>query len=137
MPSSFAGRHGETFFRNKDTGSTREDVRKQVRFEASNFTGFKSVQPTATNVNHDEIDQSQILTGSVRDDGWRPVQLGLVYATLMELASGSADPARHELCDRVRPGISVQAEIKIGRRRINQFLLSPISKALSEAGRED
>jgi hemolysin D len=32
--------------------------------------------------------------------------------------------------------MSVQAEIKTGKRRIIQYLLSPISQALSEAGRE-
>lgn len=32
--------------------------------------------------------------------------------------------------------MSVQAEIKTGQRRIMQYLLSPISQAMSEAGRE-
>jgi hemolysin D len=32
--------------------------------------------------------------------------------------------------------MSVQAEIKTGKRRIIQYLLSPISKAMDEAGRE-
>ena len=32
--------------------------------------------------------------------------------------------------------MSVQAEIKTGKRRIIQYLLSPISQAVNEAGRE-
>jgi hemolysin D len=32
--------------------------------------------------------------------------------------------------------MSLQAEIKTGRRRIIQYLLSPISQALNQAGRE-
>ncbi|MBR1194597.1 hypothetical protein JQ634_11705 [Bradyrhizobium sp. AUGA SZCCT0240] len=34
------------------------------------------------------------------------------------------------------PGLSVQAEIKTGQRRVIQYLLSPIMQALDEAGRE-
>jgi hemolysin D len=36
----------------------------------------------------------------------------------------------------IRAGLAVQAEIKTGDRRIIQFLLSPITRALDEAGRE-
>jgi len=32
--------------------------------------------------------------------------------------------------------MTAQAEIKTGRRRIIQYLLSPISQAMNEAGRE-
>jgi len=82
-------------------------------------------------------DQSQQPAGSVRDENGRPVQPGLVYAARIDLACGAKDPARHPLCDGVQPGMAVQAEIKTGRRRIIQYLLSPISKAISEAGREE
>jgi hemolysin D len=34
------------------------------------------------------------------------------------------------------PGMTVQAEIKTGTRRIIQYLLSPIMKTVEEAGRE-
>jgi len=44
--------------------------------------------------------------------------------------------ARSDLCDRITPGMSVQAEIMTGERRIIQYLLSPISQTVSEAGRE-
>jgi hemolysin D len=36
----------------------------------------------------------------------------------------------------IGPGMAVQAEIKTGDRRIIQYLLSPISQRVSEAGRE-
>ena len=36
----------------------------------------------------------------------------------------------------IGPGMAVQAEIKTGRRRIIQYLLSPISQTVNEAGRE-
>jgi len=66
----------------------------------------------------------------------RPIQPGLVYAARIVLACAPSDPRRSPLCDRVRSGMAVQAEIKTGRRRIIQYLLSPINQAVSEAGRE-
>jgi hemolysin D len=36
----------------------------------------------------------------------------------------------------IGPGLAVQAEIKTGERRIIQYLLSPISQTVDEAGRE-
>ena len=66
----------------------------------------------------------------------RPVLPGLDYAARIVLACAPNHPRRSPLCDRVRPGMAAQAEIKTGRRRIIQYLLSPISQAASEAARE-
>ena len=78
-------------------------------------------------------------------------------AIQQETDSGAADPAKAKAAGlvynaRIRlsrnwievggvrqpigPGLAVQAEIKTGNRRIIQYLLSPISKAADEAGRE-
>jgi len=59
-----------------------------------------------------------------------------VYSAKIRLDCGANVKERAPLCDRVQPGMSVQAEIKTRRRRIIQYLLSPISKAMDEAGRE-
>jgi len=107
-----------------------------VKLEAFNFTDHGLIEGIVTNISRDAIDQSQQPAGTVRDSNGRPVQQGLVYAARIELACEADDPARHPLCDRVQPGMSVQAEIKTGKRRIIQYFLSPISKAMDEAGRE-
>ena len=49
---------------------------------------------------------------------------------------GPADMSRIAPCDLLRLGQAVQAEIKAGKRRITEYLLSPISRAASEAGRK-
>lgn len=126
----------EAFIQNKDIGSISVGQRVAVKLEAFNFTDYGLIEGTVSNISRDAIDQSQQPAGSVRDENGRPIQPGLVYAAKIELACGPDDPERHALCDRVQPGMSVQAEIKTGRRRIIQYLLSPISKALNEAGRE-
>ena len=126
----------EAFVQNKDIGFVKVGQRVAVKLEAFNFTDYGLIEGKVTTISRDAIDQSQQPVGSVRDENGRPIQPGLVYAAKVELACGPRDPARHPLCDRVQPGMAVQAEIKTGRRRIIQYLLSPISQALSEAGRE-
>jgi hemolysin D len=126
----------EAFVQNKDIGFVKVGQRVAVKLEAFNFTDYGLIEGKVTTISRDAIDQSQAPAGSVRDENGRPIQPGLVYAAKVELACGPKDPARHPLCDRVQPGMAVQAEIKTGRRRIIQYLLSPISQALSEAGRE-
>jgi hemolysin D len=126
----------EAFLQNRDIGFVKVGQRVAVKLEAFNFTDYGLIDGKVITISRDAIDQSQQPVGSVRDENGRPIQPGLVYAAKVELACGAKDPARHLLCDRVQPGMAVQAEIKTGRRRIIQYLLSPISQALSEAGRE-
>ena len=126
----------EAFVQNKDIGFIKVGQRVAVKLEAFNFTDYGLIEGTVTNISRDAIDQSQQPAGSVRDENGRPIQPGLVYAAKIELACGADDPERHALCDRMQPGMSVQAEIKTGQRRIIQYLLSPISQAVNEAGRE-
>ncbi|MGB3469523.1 MAG: HlyD family type I secretion periplasmic adaptor subunit [Erythrobacter sp.] len=126
----------EAFIQNKDIGSISVGQRVAVKLEAFNFTDYGLIEGTVTNISRDAIDQSQAPAGSVRDENGRPIQPGLVYAATIKLACALNDPTRHALCDRVQPGMAVQAEIKTGRRRIIQYLLSPINQAMSEAGRE-
>jgi hemolysin D len=126
----------EVFVQNKDIGFVKVGQRVAVKLEAFNFTDYGLIEGTVANISRDAIDQSQQPAGSTRDESGRPVQPGLVYAAKIDLACGAGNPARHPLCDRVQPGMSVQAEIKTAQRRIIQYLLSPISQAVSEAGRE-
>lgn len=126
----------EAFVQNKDIGSISVGQRVAVKLEAFSFTDYGLIEGVVSNISRDAIDQSQAPAGSVRDENGRPIQPGLVYAARIDLACKAEDPARHSLCDRIQPGMSVQAEIKTGRRRIIQYLLSPISKAMNEAGRE-
>ena len=126
----------EAFVQNKDIGFVEQGQRVAVKLEAFNFTDYGMLEGTVTNISRDAIDQSQQPAGSERDENGRPVQNGLVYAASISLPCGPEVADRHSLCSRVQPGMSVQAEIKTGTRRIIQYLLSPISQALDDAGRE-
>ena len=126
----------EAFVQNKDIGFVHVGQRVAVKLEAFNFTDYGLIEGTVETISRDAIDQSQEPAGSSRDANGRPVQPGLVYAARIVLACAPNHPRRSPLCDRVRPGMAAQAEIKTGRRRIIQYLLSPISQAASEAARE-
>jgi len=126
----------EAFVQNKDIGFVKTGQRVAVKLEAFNFTDYGLVEGTVIDISRDAIDQSQEPVGSVKDENGRTIQPGLVYAAKIVLNCAAKDPARHPLCDRIQPGMAVQAEIKTGRRRIIQYLLSPISQSLNEAGRE-
>jgi hemolysin D len=126
----------EAFVQNRDIGFVKVGQRVAVKLEAFNFTDYGLIEGQVATISRDAIDQSQAPAGSTRDEKGRPIETGLVYAAKIELACRRKGPARQPLCDRIQPGMAVQAEIKTGRRRVIQYLLSPISQALSEAGRE-
>ena len=126
----------EVFLQNKDIGFVNVGQRVAVKLEAFNFTDYGLIDGRVATISRDAIDQSQEAAGSSRDANGRPVQPGLVYAARIALDCEPRAASRVALCDQLRPGMAVQAEIKTGRRRIIQYLLSPISQAANEAGRE-
>lgn len=126
----------EVFLQNKDIGFVKVGQRVAVKLEAFNFTDYGLIDGRVATISRDAIDQSQEAAGSSRDANGRPVQPGLVYAARIVLDCEPRAASRAALCNQLRPGMAVQAEIKTGRRRIIQYLLSPISEAASEAGRE-
>ncbi len=126
----------EAFVQNRDIGFVQVGERVAVKLEAFNFTDFGLIDGVVEDISRDAIDQSQAPAGSQRDESGRPVQAGLVYAARIRLKCSAVDTPANPLCARVGPGMAVQAEIKTGTRRVIDYLLSPIAKAMDEAGRE-
>jgi hemolysin D len=123
---------------NKDIGFIRTGQRVAVKLEAFNFTDFGMVDGVVETISRDAIDMGgknadpSAAKASASEGGGG----GLVYAARIRLMCDMRNSKRSLLCDRVRPGMSVQAEIKTGSRRIIQYLLSPLARSVSEAGRE-
>ena len=63
-----------------------------------------------------------------------PVVNGLFYIALIELKQTELTSNRHQL--RLSPGMTVRAEIKTESRRVIDYVLSPVSQVLNEAGHE-
>lgn len=119
----------EASVQNKDIGFVRRGQRVAVKLEAFNFTDWGMIEGVVETISRDSLDPGR--NGENKGPPQSPV-----YAARVRLHCAAGDMLRAPLCDRVRPGMSVQAEIKTGRRRIIDYLLSPVVQTVSEAGRE-
>jgi hemolysin D len=104
---------------NRDAGFVREGQAVRVKLEAFPFTRYGVVDGRLTFMSRD----------AVQDEN-----LGLVFPARVELqqfsinVGGRATP--------LTAGLAATAEIRTGRRRIIEFLLSPLQRRVEEAGRE-
>lgn len=109
----------EALVLNKDVGFVRVGQPVRIKVDAFPFTDYGTVSGELIGLSSD----------AVQDE-----KLGLVYNARVQLAEGSAGAARERM--KLSPGMSVSAEIKTARRRVIQYLLSPIVARMDEAGRE-
>lgn len=79
------------------------------------------------------IDEARglVFPARIRITGSKLRQLGDSLA-----ATGSADDRPTDYSRLITPGLSAAVEIKTGRCSVLSYLLSPISRSVSEAGRE-
>jgi hemolysin D len=115
---------------NRDIGFVREGQPVRVKFDAFPFTDYGLVDGVVETISRDAVPED----AEPKDQRPGGSQPPLVYMARVRLSRNYI-----QLRDRrqlIGPGLAVQAEIKTGERRIIQYLLSPISQALDEAGRE-
>ena len=126
----------EAFVLNKDVGFIHAGQRVTVKLEAFNFTDYGYIEGQVANVSHDAVDLGNRTnsTGGTTKTNGSSGGSSPVYVTRIRLDCTRGQGAA--LCDKVTPGMAVQAEILTGSRRIIQFLLSPLAKSVGEAGRE-
>jgi len=104
---------------NKDIGFVRPEQDVEIKIDSFPFTKYGTIKGIVRNISGDAI----------KDD-----KLGLVYSSRLTLldnkiiADGQVIP--------LKPGMSVTAEIKTGKRRVIEYLLSPVMKYLDESMRE-
>lgn len=124
----------EARIQNKDIGFIREGQPVRVKLEAFPFTDYGIVPGVVESISRDAVDTSEPGAAEQRDRNGRIVQPGLVYTTRIRLLNKTIHANGRDQA--IGPGLAVQAEIRTGNRRIIQYLLSPVSQALDEAGRE-
>jgi hemolysin D len=109
----------EAMVLNKDIGFVIEGQEAEVKLEAFPFTRYGVVTGKIESISRDAIEDEK---------------LGLVFPAQVKLSKDHlvVGAARFNLA----PGLAATAEIKTDKRRIIEFLLSPLSKRLQEAGRE-
>lgn len=117
---------------NKDRGFVREGQTVRVKFDAFPFTDYGLIEGRVEHISRDAIaNEGETTSGK---DTRRPPDQNLVYAARIRLHKKAMRVGDNDIP--LGPGMTVQAEIKTGTRRIIRYLLSPIMKTVEEAGRE-
>lgn len=120
---------------NKDIGFVREGQPVRVKLEAFPFTDYGLVEGRVVSLSRDAVQEPTAPSATARGTERRTApETGLVYLARIRLERNYLQLGNRRQI--IGPGLAVQAEIKTGERRIIQYLLSPISQTVDEAGRE-
>ena len=109
----------EAMVLNKDIGFVREGQPVHVKLEAFPFTRYGIVDGVVERISQDSVENEK---------------LGLVFPCLVKLSQFHVSVGSKQVA--LAPGFAATAEIRTGDRRIIEFLLSPLSRRMQEAGRE-
>jgi hemolysin D len=104
---------------NKDAGFVLSGQKVTVKLEAFPFTRYGTVPGEVIDVSRD----------ANKDD-----KLGLIYPVRVRLDAADIEIDGKRIA--ITPGMAVSAEIITGNRRVIEYVLSPVLRYRSEAGRE-
>jgi hemolysin D len=119
---------------NRDIGFVREGQPVRVKLEAFPFTDYGIVEGVVETISRDAVPSEAQQSEQQNANARAAPTPSLVYGARIRLLRNYVTVAGRR--QPIGPGMAVQAEIRTGRRRIIQYLLSPISQAIDEAGRE-
>lgn len=130
----------EAMVSNRDIGFVHPGQRAAVKVDTFDFTRYGLLHGTVTGVSQDAIERDRGEAGAGRSD---PVTLAaagplkdqeLAYAARIALDRTAVDVGGRPAS--LTPGMAVTVEIKTGRRRVIDFLLSPLLRYKDAAFRE-
>lgn len=109
----------EVMLDNKDIGFVQVGQRAEIKFETFPFTRYGTVAATISRVSADAVNDEK---------------RGAVFPVTLLMNAATIDIDGKPI--RLSPGMNLTAEIKTGRRRVIEFLFSPLQRAGSESLRE-
>jgi len=104
---------------NKDVGFVKEDQPVEIKVETFPFTLYGTIP-------------GKVL--SISDDAAPIEKMGLVYPTRVSMDHSTIQVEGKQVS--LSPGMAVTVEIKTGKRRLIEYLLSPLLKSVKESLRE-
>ena len=121
----------EVWVDNHDRGFVHEGQKVRVKVAPYPFQKYGMIEGVVKTVSAD-ASESQRNAGPEGQN--TPPPPASQFRSIVELKAQvlEADGARHKLM----PGMQVDAEISLGDRTVMEYLLSPVTKAFREAGRE-
>jgi hemolysin D len=132
----------EAMLQNKDIGFVQDGMEAVIKLETFPFTRYGTIPGRVTTVSSDAIERStqsspSPLVGEGRDEGGNGAMgrtSSLVYATRIALDRTTINVDGKIV--NLTPGMAATVEIKTGKRKLIEFVLSPLLKMTGEAGRE-
>ncbi|OAK56989.1 hemolysin activation protein [Variovorax paradoxus] len=104
---------------NKDIGFVSPTQEAAIKLETFPYTRYGTVNATVKTVTADAVNDEK---------------RGAIFPVTLNLNSTTIDVDGRPI--KLSPGMNLTAEIKTGKRRVIEFLLSPVQKAASESIRE-
>lgn len=99
----------EATVENKDIGFLQEGQPAEVKIDAFQYTKYGTVSGRVSHVSRDAIEDEK---------------RGLIYSVRITLDQAAMTVDGHDVA--LSPGLSVQADIKTGTRRVIEYVLSPL-----------
>lgn len=109
----------EALLQNKDIGFVNAGQDVAIKVDTFNFTKYGLIDAKVSAISNDAVEE--------KGAGW-------VFKARMQLADSALQVDGNSV--RLSPGMSVTAEIKIGKRRLIEFFLSPLLRYRQESVRE-
>ena len=109
----------EALLQNRDVGFVNEGQGAEVKIDTFNFTKYGLIDAQLVNISNDAVEDQQL--------GW-------VFKLRLELEEDSIMVENKKV--KLSPGMAVTTEIKTGRRRLIEFVLSPLLRYRQESARE-
>lgn len=109
----------EVTLENKDIGFVSPTQEARIKLETFPYTRYGTVDATVKTVTADAVNDEK---------------RGAIFPVTLNLNATSIDVDGKAI--KLSPGMNLTAEIKTGKRRVIEFLLSPVQRATSESLRE-
>jgi HlyD family type I secretion membrane fusion protein len=104
---------------NKDIGFVSQDQIAEIKVDSFPFTKYGTIDGKVRVLSNDAVEKEKI---------------GLVFPAKITMMDNKIIVGEKEIL--LKPGMSITAEIKTGKRRVIEYILSPIIKHLNESIRE-
>lgn len=123
----------EVWVSNDDVGFVRAGQPVKLKLSTFQFQKYGMVEGKVRTVSADASENQNNTPASV-EIGRNKTALPLTYKTIVEIKTSElvAQGVKYTLA----PGMQVAGEIHLGDRTVLEYLLSPVTKAFHEAGRE-
>jgi hemolysin D len=121
---------------NKDIGFVNLGQTAEIKLETFPYTRYGTIEAKVTTITADAVmQQTQVQPDKEGSQSAKPqVQGGAVFPATLTLSRNTINVDGKQI--RLTPGMNVTAEIKTGKRRVIEYLLSPVQTYAKESLRE-